>query len=278
MRWPALLLFACLPSLATAQVFDNHVHLWHGERSLLEYEKSVEGLGEVTFGGMWFGGPNQALAGDPAAVRAGNDAQWALGAKHPEMLPIATVHPYDGQAAVDEVGRVARLGYKVLKLHAHTQKFDPSDPRVLAVVKSAGGVGLTVLMDNAGVTPGEHEKLFNLALAAPRTRFVFAHLGGMGFRFWNILMAAKTAPGLFDNNIWFDISASVVMVAGSPIQDEFVWTMRNVGIDHLLLGSDHPQYTLRQTLAAFDRLPLTPAEKAAIRYDNARNLLGLKRR
>ena len=276
MRYLAFLLAACAATTsASAQVFDNHVHLWHGERSLREYEAGNAGLGEVTFGGMWFGGPNQALAGDPAAIRTANDANWALAARHPEMLPIATVHPYDGQAALDEVGRVARIGYKVLKLHAHTQQFDPADPRVLAVVRRAGEIGLVVLLDNAGVTPGEHEKLFNLALAAPKTRFVFAHLGGMGFRFWNILKAAKTAPGLFADNIWFDISATTVLVAGSPIQDEFVWTMRNMGIDHLLLGSDYPQYTLRQTLAAFDTLPLTASEKAAIRYGNAAKLLGL---
>jgi uncharacterized protein len=275
MKMAACLLALLATGPATAQVFDVHVHLWHGERSLREYQDGVRGLGEVGFGGMWFGGPNQALAGDPAAIRTSNDANMALANRHRDMLPVATVHPYDGAAAIEEVGRVARIGYKVLKLHAHTQKFDPADSRVLAVVRRAGEVGLTVLMDNAGVTPGEHEKLLNVALAAPKTKFIFAHIGGMGFRFWNILQAAKTAPGLFDNNIWFDVSATTVMVAGSPIQDELVWTMRNVGTDRLLIGSDHPQYSLRQTLAALDRLPLTPDEKAAIRYDNARKLLGL---
>jgi predicted TIM-barrel fold metal-dependent hydrolase len=38
------------------------------------------------------------------------------------MLAIATVHPYDGEAAIEEVTRVAGLGFKVLKLHPHTQK------------------------------------------------------------------------------------------------------------------------------------------------------------
>lgn len=147
---------------------------------------------------------------------------------------------------------------------------------MLAVVKRAGEVGLVVLIDNAGVTPGEHEKLFNLALAAPKTKFIFAHLGGMGFRFWNILMAAKTAKDLFADNIWFDISATVVLTEDSPIRAEFLWTMRNVGIDHLLLGSDFPQYTFAQTLKAFNKLDLTPDEKRMIQYDNARALLRLK--
>ena len=100
--------------------------------------------------------------------------------------------------------------------------------------------------------------------------------GGMNFRFWNIIAAARTAEGLFGENIYFDISAATAMVGGSPIQDEFVWTIRNVGVEHVLMGSDYPQFSLQQNLEAFERLGLTEEEKAAIRYGNARKLLGLK--
>ena len=31
----------------------------------------------------------------------------------------------------------------------------------------------------------------NLALRAPKTKFIFAHIGGMNFRFWNILALAR---------------------------------------------------------------------------------------
>jgi predicted TIM-barrel fold metal-dependent hydrolase len=45
------------------------------------------------------------------------------------------------------------------------------------------------------------------------------------------------------------------------------------GVDHVLLGSDFPQFTLGETLAAFEELNLTPEEKK-IRYQNARTLFG----
>lgn len=263
----------------TAQrVFDSHVHLWHGETSLREYEAQLKaaGINEAGFGGMWFGGPNQALAGNPQAIRASNDAHWALGKKHSEMMPIATVHPYDGEAALAEVSRVAAMGFKVLKLHPHTQKFDPADPRVLAVVQRAGERGMVVLMDNFNIIPGDSEKLFNLALQAPKTRFIFAHLGGMNFRFWNVIRAAKTAKGLYADNIYFDIAGTTVLLEDSPIRDEFVWTIRGVGVDHVLLGSDYPQFTLAETLAAFEKLDLTPEERGKIRYGNAKALFGLQ--
>jgi len=269
-----------LAGRAAAQegVIDLHVHLHHGEKSLREYEAQVaaDKVEVAALGAMWFGGPNQVLAGNVAATREGNDRLIALAAANPRLLPIATVHPYDGEAALAELQRVAGRGVKILKIHPHTQKFDAADPRVLTLVKRAGELGITVVMDNASIVPADCEKLLNLALAAPKTNFIFAHLGGLNFRFWNVLMAARTAKNLFADNIHFDISAIVAMVADSPIQAEFVWTIRNVGVEYVLLGSDYPQYSLAQNLAALDRLGLTDSEKAAIRSGNARKLFGLK--
>lgn len=268
-----------VPQAASGQqIFDNHVHLWKGEESLAQYEAQNRdaGIVGVSLGAMWFGGPNQAREGNPDVIKAGNDGVIALAKKHPHLLPIATVHPYDGPVAIAELERVAGLGVKLLKLHPHTQKFDSADPRVLALVRRAGDVGIIVLMDNANIVPSDNEKLFNLALAAPKTKFIFAHMGALHFRFWNMLKMARTAEGLFGNNIYFDISATVTLAADSPIEEEFIWTMRNVGIDHVLIGSDYPQFSLKQTLDALEKLDITPAEKAKIRYENARGLLGLK--
>jgi uncharacterized protein len=263
---------------ADVKIFDTHVHLHAGEESVREYfgQLGAAHIKIIGFAAMWFGGPNQAAPGEIEQTRAHNDAHLALAAKHPGLLPIATVHPYDGADAIAELTRVAGLGAKVLKLHPHTQKFDVTDPRVLALVRRAGELKIVVLMDNAGIIPGDCENLFNLAVRSPGTNFIFAHMGGLNFRFWNILSLARTAEGFYADNIYFDISATTVIAAGSPLQEEFVWTIRNVGVDHVLLGSDFPQLSLPQTLAAFDRLGLTEKEKAAIRFENASSLFRLE--
>lgn len=277
------ILFAFFSSVAAAQeneasaqsaVFDIHVHLREGETSLREYEGDVAsaGIELAGLGAMWFGGPNQALAGKPQDVRTHNDALIALVEKHPEVLPIATVHPYDGQAALNELARVAARGVKVLKIHAHTQKFDVVDPRVLALVKKAGELGVAVLMDNANILPGDSENLFNLAVRAPQTTFVFAHMGAANFRYWNILSLARTADGFGMENVNFDISGAVLLAADSPLEEEFIWTLRNVGIDHIILGSDYPQMSLARTVEAFEKLDLNAEEKQKIRVGNARRL------
>ena len=42
---------------------------------------------------------------------------------------------------------------------------------------------------------------------------------------------------------------TVVLAADSPIEAEFVWTMRNVGVDRVILGSDFPQMSLAQAVS-----------------------------
>ena len=266
-----------VPSPAAAPaVFDVHVHLREGEESLARYRADVEssGLAMGGLGAMWFGGPHQAPAGKPDDIRARNDALIALADRHADVVPIGTVHPYDGQAALEELARIAAHGVRMIKLHAHTQQFDVRDPRVLATVRKAGELGMVVLLDNASIVAGDNEHLFNLAVQVPDTTFVFAHMGGLNFRYWNVLPLVRTADDFALDNLYFDISATVLMAADSPIEQEFVWTLRNVGIDHVLLGSDYPQISLARTLEAFERLDLTEDEKSRIRHGNARRLLG----
>ncbi len=274
----ALLLTAVAPAQAQSPVFDMHVHLRDGAASAAAFEarQADEGVELRAYGAMWFGGPHQALEGQIDQVRAGNDRIIALAAANPKVVPIATVHPYDGDAALAELARVAGQGVKVLKIHPHTQRFELADPRVLALARRAGELGVVVLTDNAGIIAGDSQDLFNLALRAPDTQFVFAHMGGMDFRFWNVLALARTAEGIFAENLHFDISATAVLLADSPVEDEFVWTLRNVGIDRILLGSDHPQLSLGDTVDALDRLGLTAEESAKIRWGNAQRLFGLE--
>jgi predicted TIM-barrel fold metal-dependent hydrolase len=274
--WTCAALLLTTSAWGADLVFDTHVHLREGEASLQKYEAEVRksGIDLAGIGAMWFGGPHQAPAGNPAGIRASNDALIALSRRNPNVIPIATVHPHDGQRALEELARIAALGVKTLKIHPHTQRFDIADPRVLPLVSKAGELGMVVLMDNAGIVPGDCEDLFNLAVRAPKTRFIFAHMGGAQFRFWNILVLARTADGFALNNVYFDVSGTVLLAADSPLEKEFVWTLRNVGIDHVMLGSDYPQITLSRTVEALEKLDLTSEEKAAIRGGNARRILG----
>lgn len=271
---PALIAAALLPFSATAQpespLFDTHVHLWKGQESIDAYEAQLKETGQTV---ARFGGILMATAGQPDKTRAANDALIALARTNPRMLPVASVHPYDGAAAITELRRLAAAGVTVVKLHPHTQKFDVTDPRVLALCKEAGTLGIVVMLDNANIIAGDSENLFNLAVQAPKTKFLFTHMGAANFRFWGIIPLARTTSDFWPDNIWFDISATVTLYADSPVEEEFVWTMRKIGTDRIILASDYPQFSIAQNAAALDKLDLTAQEKAQIRHDNAAKLL-----
>lgn len=84
----------------------------------------------------------------------------------------------------------------------------------------------------------------------------------------------EISDGFFADNINFDISGTVWLAADSPIEQEFIWTLRNVGVDHVLMGSDYPQMSLGKMVDALNRLGLTADETRKILSGNARKLLG----
>src|ERR1700722_301163 len=265
------LILLIVPTMSSAQrVFDTHVHIWNGESSVLEYEAQLKATHQAV---TRFGAILMAKRGKLDETRRKNDELIALAAKYPELFPIASVHPYDDQAALDELRRIAGRGITMIKLHPHTQQFAITDPRVAALCRLAGQLDMVVLFDNANIIPGDSQDLFNLAVNTPGTRFVFAHMGATNFRFWNTIVLGRPAKDFYKENIYFDISATVTMMAGSPVQSEFVWTIRNIGVDHVMLGSDYPQFTLRQTVDAFESLDLDRHEKDSILYETARKLL-----
>ncbi|WP_425562878.1 hypothetical protein [Marivirga lumbricoides] len=72
------------------------------------------------------------------------------------------------------------------------------------------------------------------------------------------------------------MSGIISLLADSPIEDEFVWILRNIGIDKILTGSDFPQRTLEETVNAVMKLDLTPTEQSKILYGNAASLINIK--
>src|SRR5580693_7559782 len=100
-------LLLAVPTMASAQrVFDTHVHIWNGEASVRAYKAELAQTHQTV---TRFAAILIAERGNMAETRRKNDELIALAAKYPDMFPIASVHPYDDQAALDEVRRIARL-------------------------------------------------------------------------------------------------------------------------------------------------------------------------
>jgi uncharacterized protein len=214
--------------------------------------------------------------GQPDKTRAQNDAVMAIAAASGgRFYPVVSVHPADGEAALVELERVAKLGAKEVKLHPNSQNFDVADSGVDAVVEKCGALGLAVLFDSYKPwDASEMGKLLLVAVQHPKTKLVLAHMGFTHFR-EAVSFELVRRLGMAEN-VWFDLSAIANTYAGSPVQAELVWTIRKVGTDRVLFGSDWPVYTPNETVNAVRQLGFTPAEQQQIFHDNAMRLFGLK--
>jgi predicted TIM-barrel fold metal-dependent hydrolase len=210
-------------------------------------------------------------------TRARNDALLQL-AEDSEgfFYPVCSVHPADGQAALDEVDRVAAAGAAWLKLHPNTQEFDVADAEVAGVVKKATDHGLPILFDAYSPWDANQPgKFVNLAMAVPDARLILAHAHGPGFPQLLVYDVVGRYPW-WQRNVWIDISVTGLMFAGSPFAEQFKWVLRKVGTDRVIFGSDYPLDNPITAARGVADLGFTVAEQAAILHDNAAALLNGK--
>lgn len=88
--------------LSEHQTFDSHVHIWNGEKSVKEYLEQLDSLEHKLAG---FGAIYMAEEGKLDITRAKNNELITLSKKYTKLIPICSIHPYDGVAALLELER-----------------------------------------------------------------------------------------------------------------------------------------------------------------------------
>jgi uncharacterized protein len=210
-------------------------------------------------------------------TRLRNDSLIHLSNLYPSLIPICSVHPMDGAAALEEMQRVQKLGVKIIKLHPNYQQFDVTAPEVAAVAQKAGELKMILLFDSYNPADvNEDGKLIMLAVTHPDARFIFAHMGLVNFPQFLTLLGLSKYPW-YKKNIWFDLSAIAPILGDSPFRDQLVWTIRKIGIGQFLFGSDFPLFDPPSGIKSIYKMRFTRAEEAQIFYTNACNLLQIPR-
>ena len=210
-------------------------------------------------------------------TKARNDSLFLMSRRDSRFIPVCSVHPDDGEAAIEELHRIKDLGGKIIKLHPLTQNFAISSRETFHVAQVAGELGLVILTDGYGfIYQADYlEQLLRLTLAFPKTKFIIAHIGGTDFhKLSGIKSVRGLNPGMFDN-VWYDLSGTVSMYADSPYKSHLEWIIRSIGVDRVLFGTDNPVASLSETLNAFYKLDFNNSEREKILYKNAIELLGL---
>ncbi|WP_259065165.1 amidohydrolase family protein [Mucilaginibacter sp. X4EP1] len=214
-----------------------------------------------------------AQKGQLEQTRLRNDSVIRLSKIYNCLIPICSVHPMDGPDALAEMERVSKLGVKIIKLHPNYQRFDVGSPEVAEVAKKAGELKMVLLFDSYNPTDVDEDgKLLMLAVTHPDARFIFAHMGMVNFPQFISILGLKKYPW-YKPNMWFDLSAIAPILGNSPFREQLMWTIRQIGTDHFLFGSDFPLFDPVSTVKSVYAMKFTPKEEKEIFYTNICQLL-----
>jgi len=187
--------------------------------------------------------------------------------------------------AVSVVRRFREWGIRGLKLYPPTQRFSASDRAVYPLYEAAAEQGLAVLF-HFGITIAPVYDLryadpLHLSGAAndfPDVTFAIAHCGA-GFLREALFLAYHT------ENIWVDTSGTnnwrEFTPGAPPLETVFRDLVRTYGPRRIMFGTDsgipgeYRVAILKEQRDLFDRLDLTPEDRAAIFGGNARRLFRL---
>jgi predicted TIM-barrel fold metal-dependent hydrolase len=289
-----------LPELGVAPVpsVDHHQHLLSPEAADLVNrlfdlnEQAVDGAAMIRLldtagikravilsNAYYFDAPEtEQLPGSHEAVRRENDWTAAQSTMFPgRLVPFCSLNPLKDYA-VAEVARCARNPtFRGLKLHFDTSGVDLRNADHLAKTQSvfraasAHGLALHVHASRRASPPyGEADaRIFisQLLTSAPDVPVVIAHLWGGGDYSPDALRVFADAKKSNDprvKNLYFDVAQATSGSKTKAELDEMAVRLRQIGLSHVLYGSDGPQLGGAPPVEAWSEfrrlMPLTEAE------------------
>ncbi len=195
------------------------------------------------------------------------------------LLYFGGVHPLAPNRK-EELERLAAGGIKGVKIHPPFQQLDITAPEFMATLEQCAELGLIVVAHTGpelafpDTEYSAPSKVRQMLLDLKGLKFVGAHMGGCTtyeecmehYADLDCMMdVACLLPATGPLAIYFDMMSD----------EDVVRCVRELGVERFVFGSDIPWFSQVQMRAAFDRLPLTEEERAAILGDNAQKLLGL---
>jgi predicted TIM-barrel fold metal-dependent hydrolase len=211
-------------------------------------------------------------------VQRRNAWTCAVARENPGLVPYISLDPsMDGVTMVQEINDRVKEGAKGIKLHPVNQRFFPNDGRLYPAYQKVEELGLPIISHSGTAAligdPEQHARPANFADVLrnfPGLTIVLAHMAH-GY-LDEAVGVMQTHP-----NVYLDSSAVIEGTMPSHMlpDEEAVATIRRVGCDRVLFGSDWPWFHPIKDAQRVDSLPLTADEKRLIFYENAQRALGL---
>jgi uncharacterized protein len=181
----------------------------------------------------------------------GNDYILKASKEYPgRFIPTATVNPWFGEKAIEELKRAFNNGARELNLHPFLQGFKISDEVVFPLVELAIEYKRPVYFHTGTPISGMPYQLTELAMRYPDCNFIMGHMGFSDF--WNDVVFAASAV----KNIYLETSNYYTTFIRTVVEQ--------MGADKVLYGSGSPENSMNTEIEGI---------RKAIKYSHTRKLL-----
>lgn len=230
------------------RIVDARCTIGDGRHSTLSPDELVDRLDELGVEAAVVGPPDRCLA---VYNREGNELVRAACVRHPgRLIGFATVNPWYGDAAVEELRRAAADGLVGLIIHPPRQGFMLVDDVADAVLEAAGELELPVYVGTGTPAYSLPLQLTEVARRFPHIRFLMGHMGHSDF--WiDSIPAALGAP-----NVFAEISYKQPHVIAEAVA--------TLGPERVVYGSDAPFNAMRLELEKFMVADLDDRERELV--------------
>lgn len=183
------------------------------------------------------------------------------------FVGLGTLHPDSANVEAD-LEELVSLGLKGVKLHPDIQRFPVDGDSAAPIFEMCRDRGLCVLVHTGDYRYdfSNPPRVARMLQRFPGLNFIGAHFGG-----WSLWAEAAKTLSRYDN-ITVDCSSTFAWLTPEQVMP----LIQAYGSHRVMFGSDYPLFGQKPTMEAFDRLPLTEAEREAIAWRNCARVFGIE--
>ena len=199
---------------------------------------------------------------------AGNEEAERVVAATPGLLQWVIVHPLQ-EETFEQARRLLALPQCVgIKIHPDEHQYPIAAHG--HVLFEFAAEQKAVILTHSGDELSKPMDFVPLANAFPEVSVIVAHLGNGGKAGGDPTLQVRAIQKAKHDNIFTDTSSARSIMPGL-----IEWAVRELGVEHILYGTDTPLYFAPSQRARIDHADLSAAEKRAILRENAIRLLNL---
>ena len=237
------------------------------------------------------------------ACRKANDALYELTQRYPQLIGSAILPMFDAKAAVAELDRcVNDLGFKMWQAHSNIAGYHHDEEQFRPIWKKLEELGIFVYLHpnynplndmfndfgypmagpGLGFTADTSGAIIRIMLSGmldemPNLQIVLGHFGeALPFlmeRLDNRMAMLPEPKQLNEQKPSYYFGHNIkVTTSGNTSIPAFECTRAAIGMDNILLGTDHPFESMTECIEYLEKCPMSVEDRKRLYYKNAEKL------